>query len=217
MASSGRGGRQHPRVPAGKQVTLRDGTAILVRPILPDDKDRLREGLARLSAQSRYRRFLRPLERLSDQQLRDLTEIDYADHMAWVAVDPSRPDQPGIGVARYIRVPDQPTAAEAAVAVLDAYQNRGVGTILLGMLAGSAQEHGIRSFRGYVLAENTPMLDLLHGLGAKVTRQGPLLRVEVALPATPDQLPATPTGRVFRSVAKNELPPFRLRLPGHGR
>lgn len=200
-------------MPPAKQVTLRDGTPVLVRPILPDDKERLREGLARLSAQSRYRRFLRPLEQLSDRQLRDLTEIDYADHMAWVAVDPSRPAQPGIGVARYVRVPDQPTTAEAAVAVLDAYQNRGVGTILLGLLAGSARAHGIQSFRGYVLAENTPMTDLLHSLGARVARQGPLLRVEVAIPATPDELPATPTGRVFKSMAKDELPPFRFRLP----
>jgi GNAT superfamily N-acetyltransferase len=197
-----------------KEFVLRDGTRILVRPILPEDRDRLREGLVRLSAQSRYRRFLTSLEHLSDQQVRDLTEIDYDDHMAWVAVDPSRPARPGLGVARYVRLAEEPAVAEAAVTVLDEYQGRGIGTILLRMLAGSAREHGIRSFRGYVLAENAPMMDILKDLGATAVQEGPLLRVDVPIPATADELPDTPTGRVFKSVAKGELPPFRLRDPG---
>jgi GNAT superfamily N-acetyltransferase len=197
-----------------REFVLRDGTRILVRPILPEDRERLREGFARLSAQSRYRRFLTPLEHLSDQQVRDLTEIDYDDHMAWVAVDPSRPALPGLGVARYVRLAEEPAVAEAAVTVLDEYQGRGIGTVLLRLLAGSAREHGIRSFRGYVLAENTPMMDILHDLGATAVQEGPLLRVDVPIPATVDELPDTPTGRVFESVAKGRLPPFRLRYPG---
>jgi len=131
------------------------------------------------------------MDRLSDRQLRSLTEIDDVDHLAWVAVDPSQPAQPGIGGARYIRLPEEPTAAAVAVAVLDDYQGKGSGRSCWGLLAGWAREHGIRSFHGYVLAENTPMMELLQGLGATVTRQGPLLRVEVTIPASPDELPAT--------------------------
>jgi GNAT superfamily N-acetyltransferase len=201
-------------LPTATEFALRDGTRILVRPILPEDKQRLREGFDRLSARSRYRRFLTSLEHLSDQQIRSLTEIDYADHMAWVAVDLSRPARPGVGVARYVRLPEEPTVAEAAVTVLDEYQGMGMGTILLGMLARSARAHGIRSFRGYVAAENAPMMEILHGLGARVAQEGPLLRVDVPIPDTADELPDTPTGRVFRSVARGELPPFRLRYPG---
>jgi GNAT superfamily N-acetyltransferase len=197
-----------------KEFVLRDGTRILVRPVLPEDRERLREGFARLSARSRYRRFLTSLEHLSDQQVRDLTEIDYDDRMAWVAVDPSRPSQPGLGVARYVRIAEEPAVAEAAVTVLDEYQGRGIGTILLRVLAESAREHGIRSFRGYVLAENAPMMDILHDLGATAAPEGPLLRVDVPIPATAGELPDTPTGRVFKSVARGELPPFRLRDPG---
>ena len=193
---------------------MRDGSRVLVRPIHPEDQQALREGFQQLSARSRYRRFLSSLGQLSDQQARYLTEVNYEDHMAWVAVDLSPPDRPGVGVARYIRLPEDPTAAEAAVTVLDGYQGRGIGTILLRMLAESAGAHGIRSFRGYVLAENAPMVEILHGLGARVTQEGPLLRVEVPIPATPDQLPDTPTGKVFKSVARDELPPFRLRSPG---
>jgi hypothetical protein len=93
-------------LPPAREIALRDGTPILVRPIVP--KDRLRAGFARLSQESRYRRFMTPLDSLSDQQLRYLTEIDYANHMAWGALDPTQPDQPGVGVARYIRLPRRP-------------------------------------------------------------------------------------------------------------
>jgi GNAT superfamily N-acetyltransferase len=200
-------------LPTADEFALRDGTRIAVRPVLPEDKQRLRDGFARLSAESRYRRFLTALDQLSDEQVRYLTEVDYVDHMAWVALDPSRPDHPGIGVARYVRLPDDPAVAEAAVTVLDDYQGRGVGTILLRLLAGSALEHGIHSFRGYVLAANDPMVEILRGLGATVANEGPLLRVDVPIPASPEELPDTPTGRVFKSVAKRQLPAFRLRYP----
>ncbi len=207
-------GRAHAALPAARERTLRDGTRILVRPILPQDKDRLREGFTRLSRASRYRRFMTSLDTLSDQQLRYLTEIDYSDHMAWVALDPAQPAHPGLGVARYIRLPEDPTTAEAAVTVLDEQQGRGVGTTLLEALAESARAHGIRRFRGYVLAENAPMVEILQDLGATVVHQGSMLGVDVPIPANAEDLPDTPTGRVFKSLARRELPRFHLRYPG---
>lgn len=212
IVGTGRWARTGP--PAARKLTLRDGTCILVRPILPVDKDRLREGFARLSQASRYRRFMTSMEALSDRQLRYFTEIDYSDHMAWVAIDPDHLAHPGLGVARYIRLAEDPTTAEAAVTVLDEQQGRGIGTILLEVLAESARGHGIRRFRGYVLAENTPMIDILAGLGATVALEGALLRVDVPIPESPEGLPDTPTGRVFKSLAKQELPLFQLRYPG---
>jgi GNAT superfamily N-acetyltransferase len=206
-------GRADAAPPGAREHTLRDGTRILVRPILPQDKGRLREGLARLSRASRYRRFMSSLDTLSDQQLRYLTEIDYGDHMALVALDPAQPADPGLGVARYIRLPEDPTAAEAAVVVLDEQQGRGVGTILLEGLAQSARAHGIRRFRGYVLPENAPMVEILRDLGATVVQEGSMLRVDVPIPASAEALPDTPTGRVFKSLARRELPPFQLRHP----
>lgn len=201
-------------LPGAEEFVLRDGTRILVRPIVAEDKDRLREGLGRLSDESRYRRFLTSLEHLSDEQVRRLTEIDYVNHMAWVALDLARPTHPGIAVARYVRLAEDPTIAEPAVTVLDEYQGRGIGTILLVVLARSARAHGIESFRAHVLADNTPMVHLLRGLGATVAHEGSLLRVDVAIPSRPEELPDTPTGRVFRAAARRQLPPFRLRHPG---
>jgi len=198
------------------RFTLRNGAVVVVRPILPEDKDRLIEAFANLSETSRYRRFGTPVRRLTEEQVRYLTEIDYDDHMAWVAFDPVGEGQPGLGVARYVRLPDEPTVAEAAVTVVDSHQRLGLGSILLGVLGLSAVAHGIRTFRAYVLAENDAVQELFTGLGAEMHHEGPMLQVDVPLPEDPADLPDTPTGRVFRAVASHMLPPLDARYPGIG-
>jgi RimJ/RimL family protein N-acetyltransferase len=157
--------------PTPHEVELRDGTRVLVRPILPEDKDRLRRGLALLSPRSRYLRFHSPVTAITDQQLRYLTEVDYRDHMAWVAIDRDRPADPGMGVARYVRLPDEPAVAEAAITVADDYQGRGLGSVLLRVLGRSATEQGIRTFRSYVLDENVAMRRIFDRLGARRERE----------------------------------------------
>lgn len=192
------------------EVTLRDGTRAWIRPIRPDDKDRLQEGLQRLSPESRYLRFHTGVDRLSESQLRYLTEIDYADHMAWVAVDTDQPGTPGMGVARYVRLPAEPDIAEAAVTVIDEHQGKGLGSVLLNVLSRSAIEHGIRVLRNYVLVENEAMLRLLDELGAQRHDEGDgVYRVDMPLPADPRDLPETPAKGVLRATARRRLPPFR--------
>jgi GNAT superfamily N-acetyltransferase len=144
--------------PISIEFPLRDGTLVVIRPILPSDADRLRDGFERLSPESRYRRFMSAVDELSDEQVRFLTHVDYEDHMAWVALDPLDPGRRGLGVARYVRVAEEPSVAEAAVTVVDSHQGRGLGTVLLGVLALSAERNGIRTFRGFVLEANAPML-----------------------------------------------------------
>jgi RimJ/RimL family protein N-acetyltransferase len=193
------------------EVEARDGTPMLVRPILPEDADRLRAGFQELSEESRYLRFMAPLAELSDERVEHLTRIDYHDHMAWVALDPNRPGQPGLGVARYVRVPDEPTVAEAAVTVVDSHHGRGIGTILLALLAGSARENGIHTFRAFVLEENLVVLELLREMGGVVEQvEGSVMKVDVPIPEDPDDLPDTPTGRVFKAAAKRLIPPGSL-------
>jgi RimJ/RimL family protein N-acetyltransferase len=148
-------------------VTVRDGGHIRLRPVLPEDKDRLVAGLQRLSPQSRYRRFLSPVNELSPRTLAYLTEIDFHDHFAWGALDLDQPDQPGVGVARYVRLADDPEAAEAAVAVVDDHQGRGIGTLLLEVLTFTAVEHGIRRLVASALADNAAVQDLLEDLGVR--------------------------------------------------
>jgi GNAT superfamily N-acetyltransferase len=187
---------------ASYSFTLRDGTPVLVRPIRPEDKALLQQGVAQLSEVSRYRRFMRALTELSDSQLEYLTEIDYVNHMAWGALDLSETPSRGAGVARYVRSEDDPTKAEVAVTVADAYQGRGLGTLLLGVLAQSATQHGIRTFIAYVLHENAPMMRIFFDLGGQAETDGDVLRVEVPVPEDPQDFPNTAAGRSFRAIAR---------------
>lgn len=188
-------------------VTLPDGTRIRLRPILPDDKDVLLSGFERLSPESRYRRFMTAIDRLTPEQLRYLTELDYVDHFAWVAFAPREPGAPGIGVARYVRLRDEPEIAEAAVTVTDDYHGRGVGTLLLEALAAAAVENGIKKFRYYVLAENRPMLEILRNLGAHVEVDEPgVLRGDLDVPASLEAVKDGPLYRTLRAAARGEIP-----------
>jgi GNAT superfamily N-acetyltransferase len=161
------------------EVQLRDGSTVEVRPLRADDKAGLAAGLARLSEQSRYRRFMSPTRRLTKGQLAYLTELDHHDHEALVAIDPASRD--GLGVARYVRSGDEESEAEFAVAVADDWQRLGLGTALLRALAARAHEEGITRFTGLVQAENRSILELLQTLGPVEQRPGGGGTIEVSL------------------------------------
>lgn len=191
------------------RAELRDGTPVLIRPIRPEDKPLLVDGFERLSEESRYRRFLSPVSELSEAMLAYLTEIDYVDHFAWVAAPADRPEY-GIGVARYVRLKDEPSVAEAAVTVVDEFHGRGLGSILLGLLGAQAAEAGITAFRAYVLEDNAPMRELLESLGAVAKHDSPGLLV-FDVPIDLERLHESPVLRVLRAVARRVLP-ARVRL-----
>lgn len=148
-------------------VTLLDGETLHLRPIVPDDAPLLVDGFARLSPESRFRRFFSPLEHLSEAQVRYLTEIDYEDHFAWVAfVDGPDGEPVGVGVARYVRDHSDATSAEAAVVVADEHHRRGIGSILLEALAAVALTRGIERFDLMVRSDNHAMIATMHELEA---------------------------------------------------
>jgi len=185
-------------------VTLKDGTRMLVRPIVPEDKDLLVKGFARLSPETRFRRFLGYMDKLRPPLLRYLTEIDYVDHFAWVGLDIDK--DCGIGVARYVRMRDDRTAAEAAIVVVDEYQHRGAGTILLQLLGATALTNGITHFVGEALAENQPIRELLEGLGARVYEAGGgEVGFEVDLPASAEDVKGTALYRALRAAAEGRV------------
>lgn len=198
----------------GEVVTLRDGSHALVRPIRPEDRWRIATGLEQLSERTRFLRFHADVEGFNDEQLTYLTEVDHRDHEAWVALDADDPTVPGMGVARYVRRTGDPEVAEVAVTVADAYQGRGLGTILLRRVATSAIEQGILRFRNYVLADNEAMLEVLDLLGASRREIEPgLLQVEVELPEDPALLPGPGLSQLFREIARSLLPAVRCRRP----
>src|SRR3954467_1075968 len=137
-------------------VHLRDGTPVLIRPIRADDKRFLSQGLRNMSELSVQRRFLSPKTRFSQAELRYLTEVDGRNHVALVAESPTQPARHLIGVARFVRLPDDPHAAEAAIVVADDWHGRGVGSKLAGAFAARARGHGIRRFTAPISGDNEP-------------------------------------------------------------
>jgi GNAT superfamily N-acetyltransferase len=164
-------------------VTVRDGSRLVVRPVRPDDRALLLAGFERLGPESRYRRFLSPMPELTEDAVTYLTDVDHHDHEALAAIDPTTGD--GVGVARFVRCAGRPDTAEAAVAVIDDWQGRGVGTALLDLLAQRARAEGIVRFTALLLAQNREMLELLEALGPVrvVDRQTGTIEIEAELPA----------------------------------
>lgn len=193
---------------------LRDGTPVRLRPLTEDDRALLLDGFERLSPESRYQRFHAATERLSDATLDYLVDVDQVDHLAWAALDVSTDPPTGVGVARAVRLPDEPTVAEAALTVTDDYHGRGAGTLLLGTLAGAARAVGITTFRNYVLAGNHGMLEVLEDLGGSRRTEAPgVYRIDLPVPGDDDDLPDTPAGRAFRAAAAGRLRMARLDPP----
>jgi len=188
-------------------LPLPDGGRILVRPILPEDRNELAAALRRLSPRSRRLRFFQGKDGLTDAELAYLTDVDYRDHFAWVARDPDAAGRPGVGVARYVRLDDEPEVAEPAVTVADDHQGRGIGTLLFGLLAATAAQHGIRRFRGYVLDENLPILRRLDGVTVRHEEPG-VATVEIPLPLDPSVLPDETVRRLLRDVASGAITPL---------
>ena len=186
---------------------LPDGRLLLFRPIEPGDKERLVAGFERLSPESRYRRFFRSIDHLSPSQLKYLTEVDGVDHVAWVALLPDAPpeEQPA-GVARWVRLPDEPEAAEAAVTVVDSLHGMGIGTTLLHILGREAIERGVKCFKAWVLGDNHTIQNLLKDMGARPGRwEAGTLEMTVPLPDDPEALEATPAPLILKAVAEGRL------------
>ncbi|HEY8091231.1 MAG TPA: GNAT family N-acetyltransferase [Polyangiaceae bacterium] len=151
-----------------EEHTLADGTHVILRHVRPSDGEELRRAFERLSPESRYRRFFGGLTQLSDATLHYLTEVDGRDHVAIVALmeSPDLKTEQGLGVARFVRLADDATVAEAAVTVVDDVQKRGLGRLLATTLAEAARERGIHRFRADVLADNQPMRAIMAEIGA---------------------------------------------------
>lgn len=148
----------------GPVVTvLRDGSEGLVRPIEPSDEPYLRAGFEHLSARSREMRFLSTSVHPTGRDYDYLVHPDGVDHLALVMerhpVDAD--ERIGYGVARCIRVPEDPTCAEVAVTVADEHQHKGVGTALLLELADWCLERGIERWCGIMRIDNEAVLAMM--------------------------------------------------------
>jgi RimJ/RimL family protein N-acetyltransferase len=148
---------------------MTDGTPMMIRPIMPEDRDELRREFNRISPQTRYLRFLGVVGELSEDLLTYLTCVDQQKHVALVATmtSPDLKTERGIGVARLIRLKDNPEVAEAAITVVDELQQHGIGSALALELERAARVRGIRHIRADVLEGNAAMRGILESAGAQ--------------------------------------------------
>lgn len=195
-----------------ERVVLKDGSEVVLRLVVPEDKEILRAGFERLSPESRYARFLAPKQRLTDEELAYLVEVDQETHFALGAtregVDGSPPI--GLGIARFIRLPDQPLepiTAEAAIAVADEAQGLGLGRILFQRLVAAAVERGIERFRCEVLGTNSSMKNLIDQIAPhhKTEVGGGVMSIDFDLPETKSEERESMMYRFFRAAAENAV------------
>jgi acetyltransferase len=161
---------------------LRDGREVLIRPIRPEDEALIIALHASHSEHTIRMRFFSMVKTLSRDSLIRLCHLDYDREMALAAVLQERDGPRLLGVARYYLQPET-GVAEFALVVSDAYQRQGLGRHLMQRLIAIARERGVRRLVGQVLAENTPMLHLLHSLGfaPPVLVDNQVMRVELDL------------------------------------
>ncbi len=164
------------------KTTLKNGTIVFVRFLKQSDKEYIEKGYKELSYKSQYFRFISPPRSLSDKYLKYLTDIDNKNHVAMIAFAIEKPSKRAIGVARYIRLIDNPGSAEYAITVADSFQNQGLGTILFNLLIEHAKRNNISNLTGYILSENYAMLKIVKHHNINIQREeGSLLRVDLPL------------------------------------
>jgi GNAT superfamily N-acetyltransferase len=152
-----------PAIPA-VTARARDGTEVRLRPLGRGERDLVAGFFAGLSADSRRRRFLQPMPRLSEAMLRHLVDVDGRRHAAMVA----EVDGECAGIARWVAMPDEPGAAEVAVTVTDRFQGRGIGRLLLDALGPTATRAGLATLVYLADPTNLPVLYLLRSLGVQL-------------------------------------------------
>lgn len=146
-------------------VVLADGGTVHLRPIVPDDADRLVAFHAKLSERTRYLRYFGAYPSIPPRDLTRFSVVDHFDRVAFAALL----GDAIVAVGRYDRIGDSPSA-EVAFVVEDAHQGRGLGSILLEHLAAAASESGLRRFVAEVLAENISMVRVFRDAGYQVSR-----------------------------------------------
>jgi RimJ/RimL family protein N-acetyltransferase len=140
----------------------------VVRPIVPGDVALLAAGHDGFSPETMRRRFLTPKSGLTGDELRYLTDVDFIDHHAVVAVYAENPRRLA-GVGRWVRDADDPEAAEMAIVIADELQGKGLGTELGRVLADAALRHGVKRFTATMLAENVAARRLFSRISTELT------------------------------------------------
>ncbi|MFG3419148.1 GNAT family N-acetyltransferase [Micromonospora sp. NPDC048063] len=181
-------------------VLLSDGTTVQLRPIRPSDGPGIVAMHSRFSERTRYLRYFSPYPRIPERDLHRFVNVDHRDREAFVVLAGDRI----VAVGRYERLgPDAPEA-EVAFVVEDAYQGRGIGSVLLEHLADAARRTGIANFVAEVLPANGAMLRVFSDFGYQLQRQFADGVVHLTFPIAPtDATLEVQRGREHRTEARS--------------
>lgn len=172
MAGTDRQARPVPRIEdVAVHCALNDGTAVCLRTITPDDAPLIREGIAKLSAESRYLRFFSPAPVLPDAVVARLADVDGHDHIAWGAICSDLVGQPPIGAVHAVRHRHDGPVGEFSVAVLDAFQGRGLARMMTAALLVHCHAEGLEALDVHMLSENAAARRLVKSLDATWARE----------------------------------------------
>lgn len=156
----------NPHQPLVEKWIASDGCVVTIRPIRPADLDLEKEFVNGLSANTRYQRLISS-RTPSLEELKRYTDVDPAREVALIAVTTVQGAARQIGVVRFVN--DSLSGdAEFAIVLSDAWQQRGLGTKLLGCLIAAANDFGVRRLTGVTLSTNTAMIALARKLGFKI-------------------------------------------------
>ena len=179
-----------------RDIAVAGGVRFRLRPIRPDDAERLVALHGRLSEQTIYQRFFTVMKRLPTNWARYLADVDYQHRLALV-VERQSPDRLElVGVGRY-EPTEQAGRVEVAFVIEDRWQRMGLGTALFNDLLAAAEARGFREFCAEVLADNTRMLDLIRRFGEVVSSRLDHAVVSLVFrrgAATSPTLPPPPSG-----------------------
>ena len=155
-----------------EEVTLKDGSKVLLRPIRPDDAPRLQHAFQHLSPQTIYLRFLESAKELSDAQAHAFANLDYHNRMAFVGCIQEDGEEHVVVSARYALVgPQEPGTVEAAIVVRDDYQGRGLGLVTLDRLVRYAVKHDVSTLLATVHTSNARIMSFFKHSGLPFDRK----------------------------------------------
>ena len=164
--------------------TLKDGTEVTIRAIQPEDSASVLEGFKNLDRDAIYRRFFSLKKELSDAEVKQLTDVDFSQVVAFVVTIETGKGETLIAGGRYaVENPETSQAAELAFLTDEAYRGRGIAGLLLRHLIRLAQKAGISRLEADVLADNHPMLAVFRrsGLPVRQQREGSVIHLTLDL------------------------------------
>lgn len=172
------------------KASMKNGTLYEIHPCIDPDAQitveelryHIKEAIKCMSQQSLWQRFAAPVHELSEEDLNYLTDLDDKYKVAWCAAIVRNDEIKGVGLSRYILLPDDEGVAEFAVTVIDEFQGQGVGGALLNQLIESAQNNHINTLRGYITPGNTRMIRLCASVQARISWEDTFIRADIPLP-----------------------------------